>query len=114
MQYNAVLALVALFSAAVIVWPFFLQVKSKAAVRDVGEEVVAVLSQKDLTYVELADLEYDFHMGKISEESYRTLRLNLLQSLAHVQKAESALREHIAEQLENDVRTLLVNEATKR
>ncbi len=113
MHYNVALLIFTVISLVILAWPFLFSRHIRISSYDVSDEVVTVLGQKDLTYAQLADLEYDRHMGKVNEQSYLVVRDELLSTLNQVEKAEQTVREHIAQQVEQELQRLHADEATR-
>ncbi len=113
MQYNVTLLIFAVISLAILAWPFMFSRHNRISPYSVSDEVITVLGQKDMTYAQLADLEYDRQMGKVSEQSYRAVRGELLSTLSQVDKAEQTVRDHIAQQVEQELQCLRANEVTR-
>ncbi len=96
-----IIVLLALMVLLLVTWPFF----SKSEVPDSAtNSVPAVLSDRDQAYVELADLEYDYHMGKVLPEAYANIRQDLLSQLIEVRDAEKKAKDAIAANLELEIR----------
>ncbi|BDG61130.1 hypothetical protein [Caldinitratiruptor microaerophilus] len=56
------------------------------------EEPPDPLQEREKVYARLADLEYDYRSGKMSEEEYQTLREALLEQAAALLDAEEGSR----------------------
>jgi cytochrome c-type biogenesis protein CcmI len=59
--------------------------------------------EKQNLFAQLADIEYDLHMGKVTEEDYRLAKQELNQQIARLMQQDEAMRREIKEEIEANI-----------
>src|SRR5439155_16093673 len=62
-----------------------------------------LFARRDRMYGELRELEFDFRVGKVTEEDYREARENLETEAARVLRAIELRTRDVAEEIERDI-----------
>ncbi|MBI5788243.1 MAG: hypothetical protein HZA78_05250 [Candidatus Schekmanbacteria bacterium] len=93
----AVKILLVLISMGCLIWPFLPQKKGQAQAADPQDASKhKFLQQKELTYAALKELDFDYNMGKLSEEDYRLLTQQYKQKAAGILQSIDQLEKSAA------------------
>ncbi len=67
--------LIVLFVIIVIAYPFFSNnPKPERVLEDIEDDKTILVKQKEYSYTAIKELEFDYNMGKISEDDFQNLR----------------------------------------
>jgi len=93
--------IITLLGLIVVVWitmPFFMKnVNSQHLDVDEGEQ------QKEQIFNQLSDLEYDYHMNKITAEDYETTKTELMTKAAQVMDSGHSDYEQIEKDVDDEI-----------
>lgn len=92
-----------LISILLILSPFF----SKGKQRETAVEYSDALQKKEQIFLQLKELEYDFHMDKLSEQDYKKGKALLTASAAQFMMPESADIQNIGEIVDREIAKFL-------
>lgn len=78
---EVVSVVIALATTAFIGYPFYMK-KQKQVKFDLNNRIVELEARKNEVYTAIKDIEFDYQMGKLSEEDYNELRENYKEEAA--------------------------------
>jgi len=100
MSTTAIFAL-SVLGLIVVIWittPFFMKnLNSQQLDMDEGEQ------QKEHIFNQLSDLEYDYHMNKITAEDYESMKTELMAKAAYAMGSGRADQEQIEKVVDNEI-----------
>ena len=77
-----------------ILYPFFSKSAQLQLVEGSEDSYHRLLQQKEVIYTAIKELDFDYHMGKLSQEDYQNLRANYQQQavdlLKHLEESSSS------------------------
>lgn len=94
------IVLMAVVTVAILAVPFF---RAPRAADDVGGEQ----EERHRLFAQLADLEYDFYMDKISRQDYEQLRRQLLGQLTALLAESEEVEERLRQEIRAEVQARL-------
>ena len=69
-----------------ILFPFLRKSPQVQLAGDSGDSHPLLLQQKDAIYAAIKELDFDYHMGKLSQEDYQSLRVSYEQQAVELLK----------------------------